>query len=658
MQNPSDTHSRLIRYFSQSVFRRNTLEDILWDIASNCIRELHFEDCVVYFVDYNREILVQKAAYGPKNIDNVHIADPLEIPFGKGLVGSVALSGVAEICPDCSVDPRYIVDDAVRSSEITIPIIYQDKVLGVIDSEHSEKGFYTQEHLEILTSIASICSSKIAHTLAAQEVAELARFFEESPLPVFRIGPTGRVLQHNKAAEPILQFWGIHGQLPLNGMIMEAALQCLADGKKRKQDSEFDDHTFQLLFAPVANRGYCNVYIYDVTEITNACITAEAANQAKDDFLSVVSHEMRTPVNAILGLTTLLQKSGLRPDQLDYAKSLQFSGKNLLNLINDILDFAKVESGQLELERRAFDLHELMKSSVAAQRGKANKTKILLGVEIGNTVPQFITGDELRLLQIINNLLSNAVKFTPEGRVTLSIHENSRTDGVSSILFSVEDTGIGISEEEKERIFSPFSQANTSTSREYGGTGLGLTIVLKLVEQHGSDLMLSSTKGQGSTFSFEVAYELPKKAPEAVATPFVDTRTLLAGKRFLVVDDNPINLLICEEFLKQWGAEVKTAAQGIEAVQSFIEHDFDLVLMDLQMPICDGIEATRRIRQLEPHHSYSEHYVPIILVTADVFLKRREEAEQVGVDDFLSKPFVMEELLNKIQLAWKRKDGQ
>ena len=653
MQHSSDTHSRVIRYFSQSVFRRNSLEDILWDIASNCIRELHFEDCVVYLADHNREILVQKAAYGPKNIDNVHIADPIEIPFGKGFVGSVAMSGTPEICLDCSLDPRYIVDDAIRSSEITIPIIHQGKVLGVIDSEHSEKGFYTQEHLDILMSIAGICSNKIAHTIAAEAVAEHARFFEENPLPVFRLNPNGRVLQHNKASEPILHFWGIEGQMPLTGVVMEQVIASLEDGKERRLESPFDGHTFQLLFAPVADRGYCNVFIYDVTEINSAKIAAEAANQAKDDFLSVVSHEMRTPVNAILGLTTLLQKSRLREDQVDYANSLQFSGKNLLNLINDILDFAKVEAGQLELEARPFDLHALLQSSTAAQRGKANKANILLTTKVGKAVPQFIVGDELRLLQIINNLLSNAMKFTHDGRVTLHVDVCEVGPKKARLLFAVEDSGIGISAEERERIFSPFSQANSSTSREYGGTGLGLTIVLKLVEQHNSELKLESIKGQGSKFSFEVEFDIPEVSPVAPESSVEESETLFKDKRFLVVDDNPINLMICEEFLKQWGGIVVTAAEGSEAVQCFMDHTFDLVLMDLQMPKCDGIEATRRIRQLYPHRTDSREYVPIILVTADVFLKRRSEAEQVGVDDFLSKPFAMDDLLKAVQHAWR-----
>ena len=175
MPHHSDTYHRVIRYFSQSVFRRNTLEDILWDIASNCIRELRFEDCVIYLADHERKVLVQKAAYGPKNIDNVQISDPIEIPFGKGIVGATALSRLPEIVADCTTDPRYIVDDAVRKSEMAVPILFEGQLLGIIDSEHSHKGFYTDEHLHILEGLPALPRPKLP-TSCTEEIADHAGF--------------------------------------------------------------------------------------------------------------------------------------------------------------------------------------------------------------------------------------------------------------------------------------------------------------------------------------------------------------------------------------------------------------------------------------------------------------------------------------------------
>ena len=651
----SDTYHRVIRYFSQSVFRRNTLEDILWDIASNCIRELLFEDCVIYLADHERKVLVQKAAYGPKNIDNVQISDPIEITFGKGIVGATALSRLPEIVADCTTDPRYVVDDAVRQSEMAVPILFEGQLLGVIDSEHSHKGFYTDEHLNILEGIASIASTKIANVLAQAEIADHARFFDENPMPVLRIDADGKVLEQNKASAGILEHWGISGRFPKGGTVLNLVQESIKRDKEVTDQLHYEGRTYSLLYAPVAERGYCNIFISDVSEITETRNQAEAANQAKDYFLSAVSHEMRTPVNAIIGLMSLLQKSGIREDQKHYADALNFASKNLLNLINDILDFAKAESGNLRLEERPFELRTLVQSAVSALRGRAGSKGILLSTEIADAVPELVLGDELRLLQILNNLLQNAVKFTQNGRVTVRVTEMHRTSsGISRLHFAVRDTGIGISSEEQEHIFEPFSQANTGTSRQYGGTGLGLAIVGQLLEQHRSELHLESEAGEGSTFSFALDYPVVEQTVTTAEGVPDNLDERFTGRHFLVVDDNDINRMICEEFIQQWGGVAVSAEHGGEAVEAFVEGKFAMILMDLQMPICDGIEATRRIRQLSPTTPGSPDYVPILMVTADVFLKRREEADLAGVDAFLTKPFGMEELQVRVAELWKK----
>lgn len=658
MPHHSDTYHRVIRYFSQSVFRRNTLEDILWDIASNCIRELRFEDCVIYLADHERKVLVQKAAYGPKNIDNVQISDPIEIPFGKGIVGATALSRLPEIVADCTTDPRYIVDDAVRKSEMAVPILFEGQLLGIIDSEHSHKGFYTDEHLHILEGIASIASTKIANVLAQEEIADHARFFDENPMPVLRIDAHGKVLEHNKASAGILEHWGISGHFPKGGAVLSLVQECIKCDQEMTDQLHYEERTYSLLYAPVADRGYCNIFISDVSEITESRNQAEAANQAKDYFLSAVSHEMRTPVNAIIGLMSLLEKSGIREDQKHYANALNFASKNLLNLINDILDFAKAENGNLRLEERPFELRTLVQSAVSALRGRAGSNGILLSAEIADAVPALVLGDELRLLQILNNLLQNAVKFTQDGRVTVRVTEMHRTSsGISRLHFAVRDTGIGISSEAQEHIFEPFSQANPGTSRQYGGTGLGLAIVGQLLEQHRSELQLESEEGKGSTFSFALDYPVVEQTVTTAEGVPDNLDERFAGRRFLVVDDNDINRMICEEFIQQWGGVAVSAEHGGEAVEAFVEGKFDVILMDLQMPICDGIEATRRIRQLSSSSPGSPGYVPILMVTADVFLKRREEADQAGVDAFLTKPFGMEELQVRVAELWQKSES-
>ena len=468
----------------------------------------------------------------------------------------------------------------------------------------------------------------------------------------------GKVLEHNKASVGILEHWGISGHFPKGGAVLSLVQESIKCGQEVTDLLHYEERTYSLLYAPVADRGYCNIFISDVSEITESRNQAEAANQAKDYFLSAVSHEMRTPVNAIIGLMSLLEKSGIREDQKRYANALNFASKNLLNLINDILDFAKAESGNLRLEERPFELRTLVQSTVSALRGRAGSNGILLSAEIADAVPALVLGDELRLLQILNNLLQNAVKFTQDGRVTVRVTEMHRTSsGISRLHFAVRDTGIGISSEAQEHIFEPFSQANPGTSRQYGGTGLGLAIVGQLLEQHRSELQLESEEGKGSTFSFALDYPVVEQTVTTAEGVPDNLDERFAGRRFLVVDDNDINRMICEEFIQQWGGVAVSAEHGGEAVEAFVEGKFDVILMDLQMPICDGIEATRRIRQLSSSSPGSPDYVPILMVTADVFLKRREEADQAGVDAFLTKPFGMEELQVRVAELWQKSES-
>ena len=242
--------------------------------------------------------------------------------------------------------------------------------------------------------------------------------------------------------------------------------------------------------------------------------------------------------------------------------------------------------------------------------------------------------------------------------MTVRVTEMHRTSsGISRLHFAVRDTGIGISSEAQEHIFEPFSQANPGTSRQYGGTGLGLAIVGQLLEQHRSELQLESEEGKGSTFSFALDYPVVEQTVTTAEGVPDNLDERFAGRRFLVVDDNDINRMICEEFIQQWGGVAVSAEHGGEAVEAFVEGKFDVILMDLQMPICDGIEATRRIRQLSSSSPGSPDYVPILMVTADVFLKRREEADQAGVDAFLTKPFGMEELQVRVAELWQKSES-
>lgn len=639
-----ETHLEIITYFSKSIFRRNTIDDILWDITSNCIKRLDFVDCVVYLLNGDRSALVQKAAYGAKDIEGVKVASPIEIPLGQGIVGSVAVSGKAELISDCSIDPRYIVDDDIRNSEICVPIIFEDEVIGVIDSEHPDKGFYTQEHLEILTSIATISANKIARTMIEEENEVLARFVDENPTPVLRINAHGKILNHNQAAERLFDFWHVENGSMGDKETVKWVTEVLKSGRALAREINNEDRDWSLLIVPIEEHAYANIYVSDITELKQAKQLAEKASRAKDEFLSIMSHEMRTPLNAILGVGTLLRHPQDDAKKLKLLDTLDFSGKNLLALINDVLDLAKIESGKITFEKLSFSLPETMKELRQSFEHRADESGNTIVLNLNTTLVNVI-GDQNRLIQIVSNLISNAVKFTTNGNITIAVHSHEPGPGEYELEVEVSDSGIGIPEQKLDVIFDAFQQANTSTTRIHGGTGLGLSITKKLVELQGGTVRVNSTVGIGSRFAIKMPIEISEQMPSD--SPLVSDRDLecLRGKSVLIVDDNPVNLLVAEEIVKKWGLKVHRATDGERAVETYQKYLPHVILMDLQMPVCDGIEATRRIRAL----SGDEAKVHIIAVTADAMERTKESAMEVGMNDLITKPFDPEELLKKMK---------
>lgn len=373
---------------------------------------------------------------------------------------------------------------------------------------------------------------------------------------------------------------------------------------------------------------------------------AENAAQAKTQFLSTMSHEIRTPMNAVIGFTHLLLQNP-REDQIEYLKILKFSGENLLVLINDILDFSKIEAGKLEFENVDFNLKDLIKNIRAALLQKALEKNIQLKLMIDEDLPDAVIGDPVRLGQILTNLISNAIKFTNEGKVTivatLAKHDSEKT----TISFEVKDTGIGIPVDKQKSIFESFTQASSDTTRKYGGTGLGLTITKRLLEMQGSTIQLNSEPGKGSTFYFDLTLRnssLKLKSLHGVQSTVIQGS--LEGTRVLLAEDNQINVLLAKQFLKQWNVECDIAENGQIAVQLAQMNNYDLILMDLQMPEMDGYTATEEIRRLEPVARYQK--LPIIALTASAMLDNKDRAFVVGMDDYVSKPFNPDELYRKI----------
>ncbi len=363
----------------------------------------------------------------------------------------------------------------------------------------------------------------------------------------------------------------------------------------------------------------------------------EQAAQLKAQFLSVMSHEIRTPMNAVVGMSNLLMSENPREDQHEYLETLNFSANNLLEIVNDVLDYNKAESGKIELESIDFKPLFLLSNVYQSFYHQAIDKGIHFTVNPDQKIPEHLKGDPTRLTQILNNLISNALKFTEEGSVTIDVSLVDQTEEEVTLNFRVTDTGIGIEEDKKEAIFESFIQANSETHRKYGGSGLGLAITKKLVELHESEIKIVSTVGKGTSFSFEITFFKGAESGFQVGQKR-DLKSLesLEGTKVLLVEDNPINIQVIRQFLKKWDINPEICVNGQYAVNAVKESNFDVVLMDLHMPVMDGYEATKRIRSMKDDKTKG---VPIVALTASNVFEEHTQAYDAGVNEIVPKPF-------------------
>lgn len=389
-----------------------------------------------------------------------------------------------------------------------------------------------------------------------------------------------------------------------------------------------------------------------ITQLEDARIELEKSTKAKSEFLATMSHEIRTPMNAIMGMTHLLRKEEPRDDQMEPLNILDFSGRTLLTLIDDVLDFSKIEAGRIEFESTEFDLHQLVSTIIETFRVTAANKNIELRSHIQKNLHPVLTGDPARLTQILNNLISNAVKFTEHGHVALSINKLKEEGEEITIQFEVEDTGIGIANDRIESIFESFTQASGSTKRLYGGTGLGLAISKQLTELQGGKVWVDSTLGEGSTFYIQLTFEkgAVKEASVDSSSDVIFDEQLLHGLRVLLAEDNVVNQKVMSRFLERWSVELTVVDNGEDAVKEIKSSSFDVVLMDLQMPLMDGYEATMEIRKLEDSIKAK---TPIIALTAAALQEVKEQVFACGMNDFVTKPFNPAELKEKMAVHIK-----
>lgn len=412
--------------------------------------------------------------------------------------------------------------------------------------------------------------------------------------------------------------------------------------------TETHDIIYQATILDVSDRWH-----YE-SELRKAKKKAEEDSKAKADFLATISHEIRTPLNSILGIGNLLHQTPLNDNQKEYARLLLHSSEHLLSLVNNLLDLSKIEANKIKLEHVVFNLHDVTTILKQTFSVRASEKGIALHMNMGKGVPKHIIGDPVKLKQILTNLIGNAIKFTKKGAVTLSISLLKKEQSKVFLHFKVTDTGIGIPKEKLEAIFQEFSQASYDVSVEFGGTGLGLTISKKLLELHESTLQVESTLHKGSSFSFDLWYEKSKRRVRD--SKFVSAQDIPAdfsSLKVLIVDDNPANIFIAAQYLDQWNITYETAESGQKALELIKQTTFDLLLLDLQMPVMNGYDTAKEIRTLA-----LEKRPYIIAFSASTFGEVSDRIKEADIDDHLSKPFEPSQLYEVLLKNYKKKHSR
>lgn len=487
---------------------------------------------------------------------------------------------------------------------------------------------------------------------------------------VITVDATGRIVSLNRSAENILQAkkGSLHGTLIEDLLIDVEDFPRFIHDYQRQVERGHGSEVFAKLSGQhqrevpcelsvsdfLLDEGFRHIVIFrDVTlrkkieeDLLRAKERAEEATQAKADFLSTMSHEIRTPMNSVVGMTNILLREQLSDTQKEYLNILKFSSEHLLALINDILDFNKIEANKVSFEKVNFNLHKLVKGILETQRYRADEKGLLLKLKWDQHLPEVMTGDPARLSQILNNLMSNGIKFTHSGFVGISIALIKQTSKDIELAFLVEDTGIGIPAEKHRTVFESFSQADQHTTRQYGGTGLGLAITQRLVEMQGGTITLHSTPNEGSKFRVTLTFgktrqqKLPSKSEWG---NLGEVNESFNGLSILVVEDNPVNQFVAKKFLEAWDCHYELAIDGQVACQKAQAYLYDIVLMDLQMPVMDGYTAAKKLRTLPGYST-----VPIIALTASAISEVRDRAIEAGMNDYITKPFNPQDLYSKI----------
>jgi signal transduction histidine kinase/ActR/RegA family two-component response regulator len=513
-----------------------------------------------------------------------------------------------------------------------------------------------------------VCRDLTVEREAERDIQRVARLSEDAPNPIVEFDEAGIMLYANTAMVELLnRGTSIQGRVeavfPPN--LTDVLKHCLELQQPTiRLEHRVEDCVLAWSFFPLGDLNQVRAYGIDVTadvELRRAKEAAEESSRAKAIFLATMSHELRTPMNGVLGCTQLLQDTALTDPQRQLLETMHRSAESLLVLVNDILDFSKIEAGKMSLEVADVDLRSLIADVITLTSDAAKKKGLIVQVELAPDIPAELRGDSIRLRQVLFNLVGNAIKFTEQGGIHVSVktvpchQENS--DAIV-LQWTVKDTGIGITADQQARLFGAYSQAEVSTARKYGGTGLGLMICCQLVELMGGAMMVESVPGKGSSFTYMTsllpAIQRPTSAQavKPFSTSITDRTTPL---RVLVVDDNEINQVVACKFLQKLGCQVEVARNGRAAVDSIAQATYDAVLMDCEMPEMNGYEATQEIRRQEQG---TTRHLPIIALTGHALSEDEQKCRQAGMDDVLTKPMTLPTLRTKLERLLAKPDSR
>lgn len=572
---------------------------------------------------------------------------------------------------------NQIVKEFNKFNIVLFPIFIEDRLFSILEIVKSDKTDSDAPFYEFIKTIGNIFETTFKRFIAEEKIKRSEQRFREFaqmlPEMVYETNNNGDITFANNCSletlkystNDVISIFDIFISDEINNA--KVLLENILNGEnisgkefvvKRNDNSvipvlvyaniiKFDNKPAGVRWVLVDITDQKNTQI----ELTKAKDDAESASLIKQQFLSTMSHEIRTPLNAVVGITHLLLQEDPKDSQIENLKALKSSSKNLLILINDILDFTKIETGNVKLNLAPFSPNALFNQIHSSFNILAKEKGIELNLEIDPNLPKAIIGDKTRLLQILTNLIGNGIKFTPKGSVTLKVDILEIKNNKANIRFKIIDTGIGIRNEKINHIFGHFTQEASDITREYGGTGLGLAITKRIIEMHNSSIDIESIYGKGSSFFFNLVYEIlenQSRPDNKVEDIEVD---IASDKKILVVEDNEINRLIISKFLNKWNIQYDHAINGLEAVEKARENSYGLILMDLEMPVMSGYQASSEIRNFDDP---TKAKTPIIAISASALLDVQERIFAIGINDYLLKPFNPKVLSQKIMTFFQK----